>query len=317
MVVDLSPVNENRKSSGSQLLDGILGNNVMQCYGAVIDESAGKLYLLEQANVSRMSATSKLTLTSSVKDGPVSRAAVVEIPDSESPVVSKTGFERLKPGMTFAQIGAVLGGDLTKESMAPSYSGTLAVIQGKRRIDLVFFDGKVTAKSAQGIDGVPTAETSAVGKAAIGAQRPSTVLADFLKARGYVEVPLVLNRHCIFDVEVKVNGQPLFFFLDSAANNTEIDKDVADRLKLPVTETGLRHATLDGFQPGKSTVVEQFSVGSISSQEKPAVRGFRAVNVPRKKDGIRPCDGAIGNNFLQRHGAVIDHTSASLFLKPK
>ena len=318
-VIDLSAVNEARKSFGTQPLDGVLGNNVLQYYSAVIDESAGKLYVLEQANVFRMPATSKCSLTTAVKDGPVSRTAVVEIPDNEPAAVSwKAGFERLKPWMTFAQVGAVLGGDLTKESMAPGYSGTLAVLQGKKRIDLVFFDGKVTAKSAQGIDGVPTAENSAVGKAGIGAERPSTVLADFLKARGYVEVPLILNRYCIFDVEVKVNGQPLFFFLDTGADNTEIDTDVAERrLKLPVAATGLRHAGTNGFQPGKSTVVEQFSVGSISSQEKPAVRDFGATNAGRKIEGIRPCDGAIGNNFLQSHGAIIDHASAKLYIRSK
>ncbi len=317
VVNDLSAVNETRKSFGTRPCDGILGNNIMQYYGAVIDESAGKLYLLEQANVFRMPATSKFSLTTSVAAGPVSRAAVVEIPDDGPSVVSKAGFERLTPGMTFAQIGEVLGGDLTRGSMTPGYSGTLAVLQGKRRIDLAFFDGKVTAKSAQGIDGVRTAEKGAAGKAGTGAGRSSTVLTDFLKARGYVEVPLILNKQCIFDVEVAVNGQPLFFFLDTGSTNTDIDADVARRLKLPVTETGLRHSGIGGFMAGKRTLVKHLAVGSVSGEEQPAVRAFSETNVQRKKDGIRPCDGAIGNNLLQRHGAVIDHTSATLFLRPR
>ena len=175
----------------------------------------------------------------------------------------------------------------------------------------------MTAKSAQGIDVLQAARNSAVGNAGIGVRRRSTALTDFLKARGYVEVPLILNKQCIFDVEVTVNSQPLFFFLDTGADNTEIDTDVAARLKLPITETGLRHAGIGGFIAGKKTVVKQLAVGSISSEEQSAVRGFSAVNVHRKKDGIRLCDGTIGNNLLQRHGAVIDHASATLFLQPR
>ena len=316
---DLSPVNNTRKTFGTPPCDGILGNDVMQLWGAVIDEAVGKLFLLEKEGVFSMPAglTSKASMNTSMKEGRVSRVAAVEIPDDEAPVVSRTGFERLKPGMTFAQVGEILGGDLTKGRTHPGFTGTLAVIQGKRRIDLVFVDGKVTAKSAQGIDVLQAARNSAVGDAGIGAGRSSSVLTDLLKARGYVEVPLILNKQCYFDVEVAVNGQPLFFFLDTGSTNTDIDEDAATRLKLPLTETGLKHTGVGGSIAGKKTVVKQLTVGSISSEEQPAVRSFAATNAHRKKDGIRLCDGAIGNNFLQRHGAVIDHASATLFLRPK
>ena len=216
------------KGFGDRPCDGLLGNNILQISGTVLDESGGKLYLLGQAKFFQMPAGG--TTKDSQDDFRGRRSCFAcrerEIPADRAPVVSKTGFERLNIGMTFAQISEVLGGDLTKGSTLPDYRDA-GRHPGQESHRPVFFDGKVTAKSAQGIDALQTAQNSPVGNAGIGAGRSSAVLTDFLKARGYVEVPLILNKQCIFDVEVTVNSQPLFFFLDTGSSNTDIDTDVA------------------------------------------------------------------------------------------
>ena len=140
------------------------------------------------------------------------------------------------------------------------------------------------------------------------------IRADFFKSRGYIEVPLILAKDGFFDVEVKVNGQPLLFLLDTGSDNTFIDNAVAERLKLPVNKTDQTTAGITGAQPLITTVVEQLSVGSVSSRENPGLSDFSANNDHRKKEGIRLWDGLLGNNFLQLHGAVIDHSSSRLFL---
>jgi predicted aspartyl protease len=140
------------------------------------------------------------------------------------------------------------------------------------------------------------------------------VRADFFKSRGYIEVPLILARDGFFDVEVQVNGQPLLFLLDTGSDNTVIDNAVAERLMLPRNKTGDTSAGITGDQPLLTTVVEQLSVGSVSSREHPGLTDFCANNEHRKKESIRLWDGLLGNNFLQLHGAVIDHSSSRLFL---
>ena len=141
---DLCAINAGRKSFGTGPCDGILGQNDMQIFGAVIDHSAAKLFLLDGGTIFEMPGglTTKSSLNISIKEGRVSREIAVEIVDKEPPVVTKTGIEQLKAGMTLAQISAVLGGDLKKGRMSPSYTGTMAVVQGKSRIDLTFQDGK-------------------------------------------------------------------------------------------------------------------------------------------------------------------------------
>ena len=313
VVSNLSAINAWRKKEDCEPCDGILDNKIMQLHGAVIDHSSSKLFLLNLTIIEGLNTKPSLNIT--LNEGRVVRALVVELPNQEPLVVTKTAFERLKPEMTFAQIGEVFGGELKKAHLTQSYTGTLAIVQGKSRIDLAFHDGKVVTRSAQGVDGLGAANASAGNDLPSPVVPPSaTVLGEFLKARGYIEVPLIHAKDGLFDVKVNVNGQPLLFLVDTGASTTVIHDAIAKRLNLPINKTDGTFVGITGPQPLRTTVVEKLSVESISGREEPFVRELSDANALRKKRGLPPWDGYLGNDFLNRHRAVIDHTSASLFL---
>ena len=74
-----------------------------------------------------------------------------------------------------------------------------------------------------GSDRSSPADVGAGGEPAAKSDRSSSVsappvpkdLADLLKAWGYVEFPLTLTKDLFFDVELKINGQPLLCILDT------------------------------------------------------------------------------------------------------
>jgi hypothetical protein len=73
--------------------------------------------------------------------------------NAEEPVIlTKTNFEKIQTGMTYAQVGEALGGVMTKGRMSDGFWSKVELIQGKRRIYLTFADGKVTKKSAENLE---------------------------------------------------------------------------------------------------------------------------------------------------------------------
>ncbi len=190
--------------------------------------------------------------------------------------------------MTFPQISAVLGGDLKKGRLISSYTGTLAITQGNGRIDLVFQDGRLSAKSAQKLAGSPVPGSDPL--AVIPTSR-SLDVREFLTTRGFIEVPLDVGKDGLFDVHVKINGEPLRFLLDTGVPTGCLDTAVANRLKLPINKTDQTLAGVTGPQPLLNTVVEQLSIGSMNCREVPTVTDFTALQVTRKMNGLPPLDG--------------------------
>ena len=60
-------------------------------------------------------------------------------------------YEKIQNGMTYPQVGEVLGGALAKGEMSDGFSSRLQFIQGKHQFDIKFVDGKTTEKSAMEI----------------------------------------------------------------------------------------------------------------------------------------------------------------------
>src|SRR5207248_936639 len=137
-------------------------------------------------------------------------------------------------------------------------------------------------------------------------------LAALLKPKGYIEVPLILTKVGLLDIDVKVNGQPLLFILDTGAGNTVIDTTVAERLKLPIHKTDEKLSGVSGAKPLLRTNSVRVSVGPHSCEAVPVVDDLSPLNAQRKKRGTPPCDGILGNNILQDYGAVIDHSVPKL-----
>ncbi len=149
---------------------------------------------------------------------------------------------------------------------------------------------------------------------AVGALSAPATLAEVLKARGYVACALIPDKDGNLDVEVKVNGQPLLFILDTGASSTTLDRAAAERLKLAIRKTGKTVSGLTGSEPESRTEIVKLTLGPNVCNEAPIVSDLSAVNAERKKAGTRPCDGILGNNILQLTGAVIDLSSPKLFL---
>src|SRR6516162_10366294 len=69
-------------------------------------------------------------------------------------------------------------------------------------------------------------------------------LARWLKQRGYVEVPLTLNKTGLLDVKGEVEGISALFVVDTGCNNINLDRSIAQRAKLEVKEIGKKTAAL-------------------------------------------------------------------------
>jgi predicted aspartyl protease len=143
---------------------------------------------------------------------------------------------------------------------------------------------------------------------------PESDLSDFLKSQGYIEIPLVLAKDGSLNVKVQVNNKPLDFTVDTGANKVVLDTAVARRLELPLKESGETFAGITGAAVLSATVVVRLSIGPIQSQADSIVADLGAFNQVRKENDTSATDGFLGNDILQLLGAVIDHSTAKLFL---
>jgi predicted aspartyl protease len=139
-------------------------------------------------------------------------------------------------------------------------------------------------------------------------------LASLLKKRGYVEVPLTLNKTGMLDVKVEVDGVPMLLILDTGANNLNLDKASATRAKLAVKGTEEKTSALGGTVPADVTKISRLSVGEIRGAAESYVVDFSPTNAWRKERGDPPCDGVLGGGYLKHYSAVIDCARPKLYL---
>jgi hypothetical protein len=90
--------------------------------------------------------------TISVEKGRVNATFEVTFKSEQPVVLTKQAYDKIQSGMTYPQIAEALGGMMTKGQMSEGFSSKLELIQGKRRIELTFLDGKVTEKSAKDLE---------------------------------------------------------------------------------------------------------------------------------------------------------------------
>jgi hypothetical protein len=69
---------------------------------------------------------------------------------NETPVLlSKESIDKIKPGMSYAEVGTALGGSMEKGALSDGFYGSLEVTQGKKQITLVFENGKLVKQVAR------------------------------------------------------------------------------------------------------------------------------------------------------------------------
>ena len=94
----------------------------------------------------------KLVQSITWKDGQPDATIQVTIKKEQPLVLTKESYERIQNGMTYPQVGEVLGGGAAKGEMSDGFSSRLQFIQGKHQFDIKFVDGKITEKSAKDLD---------------------------------------------------------------------------------------------------------------------------------------------------------------------
>lgn len=83
------------------------------------------------------------------------RAVTVTLNKKEPVLLTREAYDRVTNGMTYPQVAQAIGGDLAGSQMSDGFTGTFAVAQGLRRIELTFENGKVTGKTHAGLQWGP------------------------------------------------------------------------------------------------------------------------------------------------------------------
>jgi hypothetical protein len=87
-----------------------------------------------------------------MSDGIVNVKMRATIKVEEPLLLTRKAYEKIQNGMSYPQVGQALGAFMTRGEMSAGFYGDIAIIQGKRRIDLSFGDGKLIDKRAEGIE---------------------------------------------------------------------------------------------------------------------------------------------------------------------
>ena len=132
---------------------------------------------------------------------------------------------------------------------------------------------------------------------------------------GRIEIPFRMVEGVVW-LDVSVNGsQPLNFVLDTASGDDVIDRDRAEKLKLPLIELGERAnaGTGDGTTLVAFTDNVEFAVSSLQYKRmRVSVVPFESIN---RSYGER-FDGVLGFGFLSQRVIIIDYFHQKLVLHP-
>jgi hypothetical protein len=143
---------------------------------------------------------------------------------------------------------------------------------------------------------------------------PAKGLAKWLKKRGYVALPMKLNKTGLLDVQAEVEGLHALLVVDTGCNNINLDRSIARRAKLAVKEVEGKTATFSATVATGRAKIAKLSVGNVSDPADTYVVDFALVNAMRKEHGDSPCDGTLGGSFLTYYSAVIDYPHLKLYL---
>jgi hypothetical protein len=123
--------------------------------GVSIDQGSlsTSMSVVSSSTFSIQNATNtSIDISSSAHDGQSSTSVSLTLFHEDPSILSKAAYEKLKPGMKYAEVAGILGGELAKGSMAEGFTGSFTVKNGKRTVVLNFHNAAVESKSATGLD---------------------------------------------------------------------------------------------------------------------------------------------------------------------
>ena len=133
---------------------------------------------------------------------------------------------------------------------------------------------------------------------------------------GYAEVPLVRLTTGHLAVEMRINGQRGLFLVDSGASQTVLDAERAVLYPLGPVVGRERVTGVAGARDVTGHRMQVYQVGPLSGEGAliyVADLGF--VTGAIADLGGPVVDGVLGQDLLERHGAVLDMAGDRLFLR--
>ena len=142
-------------------------------------------------------------------------------------------------------------------------------------------------------------------------------LPEYLKAQGYIEIPLTKTSVGQIEVQATVNDREALLLVDTGASGTAFDEASAQRLRLTPTGAGEAAAGL-GTSTQLTSVckLDSLKIGSLSIESvQIRIVDMSHVNLVLQQRGARACDGVVGADILISRSAVIDYGHSKLYLK--
>nr|WP_298994540.1 retropepsin-like aspartic protease [uncultured Allomuricauda sp.] len=142
-------------------------------------------------------------------------------------------------------------------------------------------------------------------------------LKKFLKSKNYVRIPLTLTETNHFEINVRINGVPGRFILDTGASNTCVDMEKVEFFNM-VSKTSDIKAAGAGAVEMETLISDKnrIQIGSwTKKKQKIVLFDLVHVNQALTSHNTLPVDGIIGADILKKGKAVIDYGKQCLYLK--
>jgi predicted aspartyl protease len=134
---------------------------------------------------------------------------------------------------------------------------------------------------------------------------------------GFTRVPMHVSSGYNLYVDGTFNGKRARLMVDTGAFGTLIHQGFVRQMKLPLRETAFSSAGVNLKERGvQLATISRFSVGSLNMRSKEVgVIDLEGLIRTSLLDGTPPVAGLLGSEILQRHNAIIDFGTRTLYLK--
>jgi Aspartyl protease len=142
-------------------------------------------------------------------------------------------------------------------------------------------------------------------------------LTAFLETAGYRRIPLSRNGVGHFEAQGTLAGHAVRVLVDTGAGSTVVSLSLARKLGLHPTSLGKMGGGAGGthLEIFKLNGVELQLGGMSPKPEALYAMDLSHVNAALALKGATPVEAIVGVDVFDRHSAVIDYGTSSLFLK--
>jgi predicted aspartyl protease len=144
-------------------------------------------------------------------------------------------------------------------------------------------------------------------------------LKKFLLKKKYYSIPLKKTKTNHFSLTAKINGVKGHFILDTGASNTCVGITLADKFKLTAEHSDTKATGAGATEMDTQQATEtKIKIGKWEFHNLHLVLfDLSHVNTALVNHLVKPVDGIIGADILERGKAIIDYKKKRLYLKKK